>query len=75
MYVLHFAVLEAVSAVLRSVWKLPVAGISSVLYLGVLFALAVVLSFWLSSLSYRFIEKPFIRFGKSLTSARPKVAT
>jgi peptidoglycan/LPS O-acetylase OafA/YrhL len=69
-YILHFAVLGWVSSWLERVWSLPRTQLWSLAYEGALLVLACGFTFCLAWLTYRFIEKPFIQYGKSLTRQR-----
>lgn len=67
-YILHFLVLVYASKVIQSLWLFEVRGLYSVGYAFVLLATALLLTYTLASLTYRYIELPFIRLGKSLTT-------
>lgn len=65
-YILHFAVLKYVALALNSVWPSVVNGWASILYSIVLLGSAIFITRWFAELCYKSVEKPFIRFGKSL---------
>ena len=65
-YVLHFAVLKFVGILLKQIWPLSTAGGLSIPYTLALLAIAVVTTRYVSECSYRCIEQPFIKLGKSI---------
>ncbi len=75
-YILHFAMLELVAAMLTHTWPVPSGQLWSLAYVAVLIAMACALTFGAAWLTYRWIEKPFIDLGKRLTGAAspPKAA-
>jgi peptidoglycan/LPS O-acetylase OafA/YrhL len=65
-YLIHFAALGIVNLLLAKLWPFATAGAATVPYVGILLLLATLASYQVARLTYRFIEKPFIRYGKSL---------
>jgi peptidoglycan/LPS O-acetylase OafA/YrhL len=66
-YVLHFAVLKLVGAVLQKSWPFQTVGIASIPYAIVLIAISLILTWRASALTYKYIEQPFIALGKRLS--------
>ncbi|MBK7953000.1 MAG: acyltransferase [Candidatus Accumulibacter sp.] len=64
-YILHFAVLAYVGTFLKHVWPLKTVGVLSIAYSAALLVAAIVITRYVSGLSYRHIEQPFIKMGKS----------
>jgi peptidoglycan/LPS O-acetylase OafA/YrhL len=73
-YVLHFAMLKLTAMILEHVWPFAATGIASVAYWSAMIVIAGGLTFALSKLTYRAIEKPFIDLGKRLTRRAPVAA-
>lgn len=65
-YILHFAVLSYIGMLLIKIWPFSTAGASSILYSLALLVAAVVITRFISGWSYRYLERPFINFGKSV---------
>lgn len=65
-YLIHFASLACVDALLRKVWPFGMTGVLSIVYTGILFVSATFVAYQVARLTYRFVERPCIRFGKSL---------
>jgi peptidoglycan/LPS O-acetylase OafA/YrhL len=65
-YLIHFAALASMNALLAKVWPFGVTGAASIPYAAILLAVAALASYQVARLTYRFIEMPFIRYGKSL---------
>jgi peptidoglycan/LPS O-acetylase OafA/YrhL len=65
-YLLHFAVLMSMNALLADVWPFGMTGATSVLYAGILLTAAAPVSYQVARITYRFIEMPLIRYGKSV---------
>jgi len=55
-----------VNELLIKLWPFGVKGVASIPYAGILLAAAALASYQVSRFTYRFIEVPFIRYGKSL---------
>lgn len=64
-YLIHFAVLTLMNALLADIWPFGMTGATSVLYAGGLLTAAALMSYQVARITYRFIERPFIRYGKS----------
>jgi peptidoglycan/LPS O-acetylase OafA/YrhL len=65
-YLIHFAALGVVNILLAKLWPFATTGVASIPYAGILLAVAAMASYQVARITYRFIEKPFIRYGKSL---------
>ena len=65
-YLLHFAALAALGPLLARVWPFSQAGVASIPLTGLLLVLAAIVSYQLARITHRWVEKPAIRFGKSL---------
>ena len=65
-YVLHFAMLKFVSSILVDLWPLPRVGIFSIPYAAVLIFISVFVTWYISSKTYKYIERPFVLLGKTL---------
>lgn len=65
-YLIHFAALALMNALLARIWPFGTADAASIPYAAILLAVAAVASYQVARLAYRFIEMPFIRYGKSL---------
>jgi peptidoglycan/LPS O-acetylase OafA/YrhL len=65
-YLIHFAALGVVNTLLAKLWPFPTTGVASIPYAGILLTVATIASYQVARITYRFIEKPFIRYGKSL---------
>lgn len=65
-YILHFAVLDLVGALLARCWPFATDGAAALAYAAALLALACGLTFAVARLTYRYIEKPCIRYGALL---------
>lgn len=63
-YILHFAVLKYVGNSLKQIWPFDTLGALSIPYSLVLLIFAIVITRYVSGLSYRYIEQPFINLGK-----------
>lgn len=63
-YLVHFAVLACVNFILTNIWPFGNAGFSSIGYACSLFFFGTVISYYLARITYRFVEAPFIQFGK-----------
>lgn len=68
-YLIHFAGLVVMESLLARLWPFAVTGVASIAYAGVLMAAAAFVSYQLARLTYRFIEKPMIQYGKSIHAA------
>jgi len=66
-YVLHFAILKLVNFIMGYLWIYPVTRYYSIVHAGVLIITAVLATYYLASLTYKYIEKPFMNIGKTLT--------
>lgn len=66
MYLIHFAALGSVNVLLVKLWPFATTGAASIPYVGILLLLAALVTYQFARLTYRFVEKPFIRYGKSL---------
>lgn len=64
-YLLHFAAIVLMSGLLTRIWPFPVSGAASVIYVSVLLAISTLASYQIARLTYQFVEKPMIRYGKS----------
>lgn len=73
-YLIHFAALAVMDALLIELWPFAATGVASVLYAGTLFAAAALVSYHMARHTYRFIEVPFIRYGKSLHAEQGMLA-
>lgn len=65
-YILHFSVLKYVAILLNRVWPLPTVGAASILYALTLLATSIVITRYVAAVSYRYVEQPFVKFGKSI---------
>lgn len=70
-YLIHFAGLVVMESLLASLWPFGTAGMASIAYAGLLMAAATFASYQLARLTYRFVEKPMIRYGKSIYAGGP----
>lgn len=68
-YILHFAVLYALAPVMDNLWRFSKIGVSSIFYATIFITIGVTLTFFLSLMTYKWIEKPFIAIGKKISSA------
>jgi peptidoglycan/LPS O-acetylase OafA/YrhL len=66
MYLIHFAILGLMDALMAKLWPFGVTGATSIAYAGILLTAAALASYQVARLTYRFIEKPMIGYGKSL---------
>jgi peptidoglycan/LPS O-acetylase OafA/YrhL len=73
-YLIHFAALSVAGGLLARVWPFSTEGAASIVYACILLVMASVISYQLARLTYRFVEAPFIRYGKSC-HAFPRAAT
>jgi peptidoglycan/LPS O-acetylase OafA/YrhL len=67
-YLLHFAGLDLANTLLLKVWPFKMTGVFSIPYTGLLLVAATALSYQAARITYRYVELPFIKFGKSLHS-------
>jgi peptidoglycan/LPS O-acetylase OafA/YrhL len=65
-YLIHFAALGLMNMLLAKLWPFGITGAASVPYTSILLTAATLVSYQVARITYRFIEKPFIRYGKSL---------
>lgn len=65
-YLIHFAALASINPLLAKIWPFGITGAVSIPYAATLLAVAAVASYQVARLTYRCIEMPFIRYGKSL---------
>jgi peptidoglycan/LPS O-acetylase OafA/YrhL len=65
-YLLHFAGLGLANMLMVKVWPFGITGVFSIPYAGLLLIAATVVSYQAARITYRYIELPFIKFGKSL---------
>ncbi len=65
-YILHFAVLKFVGNFLPKIWPFSTIGAASIPYAFILLATAIIITRYVSALSYRVIEQPFVNLGKSV---------
>lgn len=70
-YLLHFAGLAVMDALLEKVWPLGETGIASIAYAATLLVAGAFVSYQVARLTYRFVEKPMIRYGKSIHPGGP----
>jgi peptidoglycan/LPS O-acetylase OafA/YrhL len=64
-YLIHFAALSVTGGLLARVWPFSTEGAASIVYACILLVMAAVVSYYLARITYRCVEAPFIRFGKS----------
>ena len=67
-YIWHFAILKMTSMVLAKIWPFAVTGISSLPYAAILIGLSLMLTWCAAWLTFQYIEKVFIAYGKKLTA-------
>lgn len=65
-YILHFAVLKYVGIILKQGWPFSTVGALSIPYSFVLLVVAIVVTRYVSGITYRYVEQPFINLGKSI---------
>ena len=65
-YILHFSVLKYAGILLSQVWPFATVGAASIPYALTLLAASIVVTRYVSALSYRYIEQPFVVLGKSI---------
>lgn len=65
-YLIHFAVLSVTGTLLARAWPFSGAGLASIFYAGILLVMASAVSYYLARITYRYVEAPFMRYGKSL---------
>lgn len=65
-YLINFAALASVETLLSMVWPFGVTGVLSIVYAGILFGLATFASYRVARFTYRYVERPCVRFGKAL---------
>jgi len=65
-YILHFSVLKYVGILLNRIWPFTTVGAASIAYVLTLLATSIVITRYVSAVSYRYIERPFVDFGKSI---------
>lgn len=69
-YLIHFAALSGTGGLLARAWPFSTVGVASIAYASILLVAAAVISYQLARLTYRLVEAPFIRYGKSCHAAR-----
>ncbi|NOQ65006.1 MAG: acyltransferase family protein [Methyloprofundus sp.] len=62
-YIIHFSIIQ----VFHNLELIESTGIISILYFGLVLTLVTVITFVISTLTYNFIELPFVRLGQLLT--------
>jgi len=65
-YILHFAVLKYVGVFFKQVWPFSTLGMGSIPYSLALLVTAIVITRYVSGITYRYLEQPFINLGKSI---------
>jgi len=65
-YILHFSVLKYVSILLDRIWPFATVGAASIPHVLTLLAASIVITRYVSAVSYRYVEQPFVNFGKSI---------
>lgn len=67
-YILHFAVLKWVAALMSKYWMWPKTGIFSIFYVFIMIFITTVGVGVFARFTYKHIELPFIKFGKRIAS-------
>ncbi len=65
-YILHFAALKLVDHGMHLWWPIGKEGLLSLPYTAVTIIITLIVSYAVASLTYRIIEKPFIKIGKRI---------
>ena len=66
MYLIHFSILPLAVWILNKIWTGSKDGLMSVAFSAIVLTLATLVSYLIATVTYRFIEQPFIEYGRKL---------
>ncbi|WP_394778173.1 acyltransferase family protein [Undibacterium sp.] len=67
-YIVHFAVFKWTGEFLERIWPLSSGSLQSIAHACILIAIGAVITWYISSVTYKYIEQPFITLGKQVIS-------
>jgi peptidoglycan/LPS O-acetylase OafA/YrhL len=74
-YLVHWAVLDAFRRWGGQIFDLDASGFSALVWFAIIFPLVVLITFGISSITYKNIERPFIDIGKRLAPRQARMLT